>query len=324
MTHNYFARDVYRKLSPKLKRKIDRDSMLVFSEGPDVFYYQFLNPVKMTTLQNFGNLVHETHTKKFFYDYVNYMLKFRLEKKKEIVGSLYGYITHFVLDSTTHPLVYYKTGFYNNETKESVTYHKKHTEMELLIDLYMLEKREKKKPSKIRIDKMVFPKTSYSVQLKNLLNRVYQDVYGIENMGTVHLSSIKQMRFVYRHFCYDPHGMKLACYRQLAKVLPAKLKVIEYGSYANNLRSKISYINYEHDTWCHPLDKKETSTDSFFDLYNEAVTKAVTLITFLDRVLSGEVELKQLEKKLKDISYTTGKDCRNMAPMRYFEQEKKH
>lgn len=310
MTHNYFAKDVYRKLNPKLKRKINRDSMLVFSEGPDVFYYQFLNFFKISTIQDFGNLVHERHTKQFFYHYVDYMLKFRLEKKPEIVGSLYGYITHFVLDACTHPLIYYKVG----------NSYEKHAEMELLIDLYMLEKREKKKPVKIKIDKMIFPKTNYSIQLKNLLNRVYQDVYGVPDMGTMHLSSIKQMCFVYRHFCYDPHGVKIRCYNTLATVLPPKLKVIKFGSYANDLRSKVSYINYEHKTWCHPLDKKEISTDSFFDLYQEAIPRAISLITMLDRVLSGELELKQLEKKLEDISYLTGKDCRKRAKMRYFEE----
>lgn len=319
MTHNYFANDVYRKLDPKLKRKIDKGSMLVFAEGPDVFYYYLLNPFKVHTVQNFANFVHNSHTKKFFYHYVDCILKFRLEKKKEIVGSLYGYITHFVLDSITHPFVYYKTGFYDKENPEMVTYTKNHAEMELLIDLFMLEKREKKNPKKIKIAKMLFPKTEYSIQLKNLLNRVYQDVYGVSDMGRKHLSSIRQMRFIYRHFYYDPHGIKLSCYRILAKVLPRKLKMIEYISYANNLRSKVSYINYEHDTWCHPLDQNETSTASFFDLYQEAVTKAVSLITYLDRVLDGKVELKQLEKKLKDISYSTGKDCKNKSPMRYFE-----
>lgn len=314
--HAYFARDVYRTLEPKLKRKIDRNTMITFSQGPDVFYYQFFNPFQNAKVHAFGQLVHTTYSKKFFIQYIDHMKRYRLEKKPEVVASLYGYLTHYLLDYYTHPLIYYKTG--NTTIKQ---YRGKHQEMELLIDLYMLEKRERKKPAKIKLDRFLFPTREFSIPLKNLLNRVYQDVYQVPNMGNVYLSNLKQMRFIYRYFRYDPYHIKQPLYHILAIWFPTKWYRLDYTSYASELRTKIGYINYEHKPWCHPLDQTEIHTETFFDCYQRAQQEAVRIIQKMNLVLVGDIELKELEAILPDVSYLTGKDWHIGKEMQYFEKE---
>lgn len=319
--HAYFARDVYRTLEPKLKRKIDRDTMITFSQGPDVFYYQFLNPLRNATIHAFGRLVHTTYSKKFFIHYIDHMKRYRLEKKPEVVASLYGYLTHYLLDYYTHPLIYYKTGVYEYGNDATRQYIGKHQEMELLIDLYMLEKRERKKPAKIKLDHFLFPQMDFSIPLKNLLNRVYQDVYETSNMGSSYLSNLKQMRFIYRHFRYDPYHLKQPFYHAFATWFPTRLYRLQYTSYASELRTKIGYINYEHKPWCHPLDQTEICTDTFFDRYKKAQKEAVTLIQKMNLVLAGDMELRELEAIFPDVSYLTGKNWHIGTTMQYFEKE---
>lgn len=308
VTHTYFAKDVYQKLKPKIKRKIDLDTFLVFSKGSDVFNSQYLDFFHHQELSDFAFYVHDNKTKKFLMEYVSHILKYRLEKNEEVVASLYGMIAHHVLDSKTHPFIYYQTNIKPYE----------HKEMELLIDLYMLEKRERMKPCRVNLTKLVYPKMSYSVQLRNLLNRLYQDVYGVERMGNAYLSCLEQSHFMVRYFMLDRYGAKLKIYRIL-QTLPFVSKKIILNSYANDLRKKVIYFNFEHDRWCHPCNKTETSTASFFDLYHEALDRTIEILEQVHEVLVGKKELKELKQVLDNASCITGKDCDIKYPMKYFK-----
>lgn len=308
-THAYFAKDVYKKLPAKVKKKTDLDLMITFSQGPDAFY----NAVTLHGNKNnyhFGYMVHTTKTKKFLIEYTDHILKYRLEKNLDVVSSLYGMMLHNVLDKKTHPLIYYQT------SKDSL----KHREMELLIDLYMIEKRERKDPKSINLTNFIFPKMTDSKPLINLLDRVYEDVYNVPNMGKTYIKGLKGMRFSYTHLRYDPYGHKRNFYQVLTN-LPFVSPRINTYSYANNLRDKIWYINYEHEKWTHPCNKNEVSTKSFFDLYNEAIDIAVEMITKTHEVLSHELDLKELDSVIDNKSMLTGKDCNLSGRMRYFRDK---
>ena len=84
MTHAYFAEDVYRKLPPRVKQKIERDTMRVFAQGPDVFYAHFFS--KKTRL--FGREMHVHKTKRFFENYIEYMKRYRLFVKLKLKSTV--------------------------------------------------------------------------------------------------------------------------------------------------------------------------------------------------------------------------------------------
>lgn len=309
VTHAYFVKDVYKKLKPKVRRKIDLDTLILFSQGPDVFYHTPLI-YKKKKEKSFGYIVHSTKTAQFMIEYVDHILKYRLEKRKDIISSCYGMLSHNILDKKTHPLIFYQTN--KDRTK--------HREMELLIDLYMLERRERINPRKVKLSKLLFPKVETSVQLRILLDRVYEDVYGKPNMGKVYLASLKKQQRTFKWARNDSNGYKLKFYQALSK-LPFVSKRICYLSYANDLRKKVKYVNFEHEEWCHPCNKNELSTKSFFDLYQEAIEEAVKQIEFIHEVLTQEAELKDLRNVLDNKSMITGKDCNSKSKMRYFKNQ---
>jgi len=115
VTHAYFADDVYKKLPAKVKQKIDLSTMRVFSQGPDIFYHDCFHKDS----SQFAQLVHRKHAKKFFQNYIGGMKRYHLERKKEAISSFYGFLLHYILDTTTHPFIFYKTGCYHKEKKET-------------------------------------------------------------------------------------------------------------------------------------------------------------------------------------------------------------
>lgn len=309
MTHAYFAEDVYRKLPPRVKQKIERDTMRVFAQGPDVFYAHFFS--KKTRL--FGREMHVHKTKRFFENYIEYMKRYRLEKKRETISACYGFLLHYILDMRTHPLIFYKTGSASQDKNS-------HREMELLLDLYYMEKKEKKTPASIRQDRYLFQTCSFSASLEHLLDDVLMKTYQRENMGKVYMRSLRKMRFVHRFFSYDPHGVKLKLYRIGDRLRTNRGKKWQYISYANDLRSKAAYFNCEHNNWCYPVDATIRKTESFFELYEEAIEEAVMWISKFHEVFVGKENLKECMKEFPSNSYLTGVSEFKKAKMKCFEK----
>ena len=86
--------------------------------------------------------LHDTKTKNFFIQLIKEIKKQKLYRDSQIMGMLYGFITHYVLDSTMHPYIIYKTGIYNKDIPETRKYRSLHLDMELYLDGYMIFQRE--------------------------------------------------------------------------------------------------------------------------------------------------------------------------------------
>ena len=98
-THIFFSKEVMNKFNCS-------KSIKYFSLGPDVFY--FSNKTKYI-----GYIMHRKKTLLFFENYIKYIKNNNLENNKYVVGSLYGFLTHYILDSTIHPYIFYKGGLHN-------------------------------------------------------------------------------------------------------------------------------------------------------------------------------------------------------------------
>ena len=313
MTHAYFADDVYRKLPSRVKQKIERDTMRVFTQGPDMFYYHFFS----SKVRSFGKEMHSHKTKRFFETYIEYMKRYRLEKKKEAISAFYGFLLHYILDMKTHPLIFYQTG---SNTKNKVESKNSHREMELLLDLYYMEKKEKKNPAIIRHDRYLFPTRTFSSSLEHLLDDTIMKTYRKEDMGKCYLKSMRKMRFIHRFLSYDPHGRKLKFYRICDRLKLHRGKKWQYLSYANDLRRKATYFNCEHNRWCYPVDASIEKTESFFELYEEAIEEAVMWISKFHDVFVGKEDVKECMKDFPSNSYLTGVSEFKKTKMKYFKK----
>lgn len=311
MLHSYYAVDVYRKLPSKIKHKIDLDTLRVFSQGPDLFYYG----INFKNTRAFGIHMHQVKSRAFFEHYVDYMKRYRLEKKTEIISCFYGFLLHYFLDMKIHPLIYYKTGSGGLHPKLE---RNRYYEMSHLIDLYYMEKNEKIDPRRVKVHKKVIPVTQFSKSLENLLNDVMRKTYHKQGMGTIYLKKIKTTRRCYRIFRYDPYRMKKVCYRIIDRFRYEKISNL---SYAIDLRKKASYLNYEHKNWCNPWDGSKVSSASFFELYEEVIMDAIKIISVFHEAFVGKKEFKDCLKKIPDVSYLTGLDYMQQK-MKYYEHKR--
>ena len=138
-----------------------------------------------------------------------------IHSSKPDIAYLFGSITHYVLDYTCHPLIFYKTGIYDPYKK--IESHKKykgmHALMEKSIDAYYYEKIYKQKYKNANISKDIIKKPKLSIDLITLINMVYKKTYNIDSVGLYYKISIKRAKLIYKLFIQDKFGIKIKLYR---------------------------------------------------------------------------------------------------------------
>lgn len=322
ITHNIFAKDVYEKLNKKVADAIKETIPVyeMYSQSFDNFlYYISINPNRIKKLNKLRKRGHKTKVRKYFMNLINNIIKLNLENDSDALAYLYGSINHYVLDSTCHPLIFYKTGvFSKNNKKETKKYMGLHMNMETNLDAFYYINKFKKSFHRVNTAKEFIPKIKFSNNLKDLMNKTIEDTFNEKNAAKYYFKAYNNSRWLYPLFINDKHGIKIKLYKIIDKIFFFKNNKLEY--FSTYIRQpKLNYLNIEHKKWCFPSDKSITTTESFIDLYDKAIIKATYLIQMAHKVLNKEIDIKEFEDAIGNLSYVRGLDCDNSTYMKYFE-----
>lgn len=322
MTHTYFALDVYKELPTNIKKKIKNIEYLkLFAQGSDPFmFYNYFVGKKSKSIKNIQTKIHTTKTQDFFLNLITYVNDNNLSNKEEILSYLYGNICHYFLDLEIHPYIYYKTGIFNKNDKSTYKYNSLHQEMEYIIDIYFISKNESIPPNKFKVHRHIFTKVPFSNNLSKTINYVMSETYNIDNIVPTYIKSIKHMKNFFKYFNYDPKGIKKNIYSLVDHITSNNTIKLKELSFSNNYQEKLYYLNLEKNTWNHPCNKEETYNYSVIELYSLALSKAKKAIIEIDIMLETKIiNIKRLKKIFTNLSYVTGKDCKENLPLKYFE-----
>lgn len=321
LTHSYFAIDVYNKLDNVCKNKIKNlDYLKIFAQGPDLLYFFNSLTKGNMKIRKLGSYCHKHKTKDFFVNLVTNIKEDNLQNNSEVMSFLYGYISHFVLDSVVHPFVYYKTGIFDKCRKETYKYNGLHGEMEYYLDVYMIFQKEKMEAKYFKGHKYFKKITSFDSNLASTIDKVFFETYNEKDVSSYFLKGIKGLRIIYKYIKYDRFGIKKIFYRLLDFFSSSSSNRKEILSYAVRHDMKLHYLNLEKKTWNHPAYINETYDYSFIELYIIALNKAVKMIEEIVRWVDNKNNsVKELNVIFKNVSYLTGKDCEDTNKMQYFE-----
>lgn len=321
ITHSYFMKDVYDKLDDSIKNKIVLESAKTFAQGPDIFFFYNMGfGKKSNTFRNNANYMHEHNVNDYFINIVKYIFDNNLFDNDDVVSYLYGSICHYVLDSTMHPYVIYKTGIFDKNDKNTYKYNGLHPDMEYYLDAYMIFQNEKKEAKEYKMYNYILNNDIFDDTIVNMINTVIKDTYDIDNMGNIYNKCIKDMKIFYKLFNYDPYGIKKLGYSIIDFITPKRfIRKKEFSFYLTHNNKKY-YLNLEKATWNHPCDKYETYNYSFIELYVKAIDKACNIIKEMDKILNKKkIDIDKISELIGNLSYLTGKDCNSDSKMIYFE-----
>lgn len=316
-THNYFANEVFAKTTKKITDtfKDQKNIYELFAQGTDPFiFYQFFHPQKI----DYQHLCHTKDTDTFFLQFIKKSKEKNLVTNPSILAALYGHLTHYVLDSTLHPYIVYKTGFYNKKNPNTIKYNGLHNKMEIEIDAYLYEQKEQKPFKNFKIHKHLITKEKLDKNLVNLLNEIYNEIYSIHDGGDKYQKGCRIMYNSYKFLIEDKTGIKKQIYKLVDKVSPKKEGIFaNYSTHITKIDSSI--LNKEHKIWNNPCDKRISSNKSFFDLYNQALEECILLFDATDKFIHNQISEKEYKNILKAKSYLSGLSWKDTKEIQYLE-----
>lgn len=319
-THHFFSKEILNHLTKKELSKIDKELIIyhTFAQSHDYLFYYTFDFKNAKKIQNLGHIAHHKNTQEYIINIIKKIKKHHLENNQQAVAYLYGVITHYVLDTTCHPFIFYKTGVYRKNDKMTHKYHGEHNHIEKDIDAIIYQKYTNQKYNKCNLNKDIIKKPLFNQTLINLINQVYQETYNIKNIGNYYIKSIKHTKIINSLIINDYFGIKRAIYTLIDTITNHKTGYIEAYS-THILNPNLGFLNNEHKTWNHPSNPSLTYTYSFEDLYNISIKKTLTIIKEINKVLYENKPIKDIIEYIPNIDYSTGMLIEESRKMNYFE-----
>lgn len=315
ITHHIFSDNVLNKL--KNKNSVDINIYHTFAQSHDyLYYYTFASAKNRKNIAKLAKYGHHKNTKDYLLNIIKNIKDNNLEYNKQALGYLYGSITHYVLDSTVHPYIFYKTGIYRKNDKESIKYNGGHTDIEKSLDSIFYEKYYNKIYKYCNISKEIIGKPKFSNDLCDLINKTYYDTYKFNNVSYYFNKGVKHAKIISRLFFYDPLGIKYTLYKLIAVISRNKISLKSYSTFK---KANINYLNNEHKIWLHPSIKSLSYDYSINDLINISQKKCIRIINAVNKVLYENKNIEYLDRYILDIDYSTGLDLKENKKMIYFE-----
>lgn len=318
ITHAYFAQDVFEILPTSIKSKVSLNRIRMFGQSTDPFmFYNIMNLKKGKKVRAFQKIFHTTKSRAYFVNLINYIKDNNFYQDIDVSSFLFGFICHYVLDSTIHPFVIYKTGYFDKKKKETYPYNNIHSFMETFIDNDMVRRREKVNPYYFRFDEFCFDLKPFSSNLNKVINFSFDTTFGLKNASLIYYTSLKQMKVFLNLFRRDPHGIKKNIYKTIDTFTSKRMFRLEAISYHYPLNDKHNFLNSNHSLWHNPVKYDLVSRESFIELYLKSIQISKNIIVEVDKYIRGEKVI--LEDIFHNLNYLTGLDCDINKDMRYFE-----
>ena len=120
ITHTYFTKDVFDVLPEEIQNKLDIDRFKMFGQSTDsLMFYNLFSIFPGKKIRMLHHYFHDNNTRDFFVNLIRYIKVNNLDDDKDVCSFLSGFICHYVLDSTVHPYVIYKTGKFDKHDKNT-------------------------------------------------------------------------------------------------------------------------------------------------------------------------------------------------------------
>ncbi len=276
--------------------KTQQDLFYLASQGPDpFFYYGYTTPFKsnIKDVREFGTFLHEIDPYTYFSFLIEYANKKENEKDKDtLIPFIKGLLSHYILDRTCHPYIFYKTGFPLGKTIYSFY----HSNFETTVDV-LLEKEFKDHPSYKKIlkchrkdlkivSKMMF-ELSKHFNKKSLNEKSY-------------FSSVKTMLTVSRLINSKFFGFRK---KLINKFLPTNtINAMSHPKY-KDIDLSIDYLNSNKKERKDVVTNASRGSDTLYQLMDKARDDLLHGLNLFDRAFKEGIDENEFQDLFKGINH---------------------
>lgn len=275
LTHDFFGRDAEELVSAQVNliSKDAHDAFMLGCQGPDPLFYLVVDPHIRTSCR-VGDLMHAESPAKLLlalHDALSMCTRSELPVARAYAA---GFVCHYLLDSAAHPLVFAQEravcaagvdGL--DESDHSIV----HAEIERDLDEMVLYTKLHETIATYRPYVNVLRASDATLSIIDKLY-FYMSLwtYSRTLQMDTYTHAVRSFRLVQRAF-WSPTG-------KLTNAIAVPDRLVRHTRYSlakamsHRVRAQESspFANHEHRPWVHP-GTGETSTESFWDLYEEAL-----------------------------------------------------
>lgn len=291
ITHDAFGMDVYEKRCGWIGGSRDEaEAFLLGNQGPDPLFYSVGDP-RLLRVHKLGGVMHHEQPAEVLVAFKRAVAA--LPDEQKAVGRAYalGFLCHYALDSTVHPLVYAQQFAICDAGEPGLTRESAsdvHAAIESELDELVLTIKRGCTVAAFNPARCILRASDGVLDVISALYvQVAQQVYGLAIPKATFRSSVKLFRAVQDKLFYSPTGRKRAFIDRLERLVRPH-SFLAAMSHRDHELTKSVFDNDERLPWVNPYTE-EVSTESFWDLYDRARAKA------LDAMLSFDAPSFDLE-----------------------------
>ncbi len=277
LTHDFFGRDAVDTVSAQvnLMSKDAHDAFLLGNQGPDPLFYLVIDP-RISKQSRVGDLMHHARPAKLLLSLRDALSM--LTRSERPVGDAYaaGFLCHYLLDSTMHPLVFAKqyeicdAGVEGLDRSDGSIVH---AEIERELDEMVLFEKRHETIATYRPYRQVLKATDATLAIIDKLY-FYMNLWTYSRTLELdtYTHAVKSFRTLQRAF-WSPTGKLSQTLGFVDRsVRHTRYSLVKAMSHRNRASADSAFANQEHASWVNPFTNAE-STESFWDLYEEALSQ---------------------------------------------------
>ena len=286
--HHYFGQEVFSGLPAEIQKDLTESVYTFGLYGPDPWFtYQIWKPRR----EGRGRRMHTTKTGAFLMSLARHAREGT--SGREMFSYLAGFLCHYALDSVTHPYIIW-------QTTETWPTKRAHRDLEHALDIRLLQ-REGFQGGKHDLTDHHFPPLRLPEKMRTDLDKAYREVYGWKNCWAALNRCYRLYRLLFRIM-----EMPRSPLTMLVDLFPTPgMKSLPHAKCAFLNRD---VENLSHQPWHEPFAREMTFTESFPELYAQAVSEAVRMITACHAWMRREISGEELARCLGNRSYLSGLD----------------
>ena len=255
-------------------------------------------------LNQLGERMHSEGISGFFAECINRIRKTAIhEGRNELTAFVAGVLCHYALDTCTHPYIYYKTGFFNDDGHlkgESVI---RHHFLETTIDVILANDLEDSSPYSLNTVEKFSVRSKTRILIGQFLSDTIASSYDVFIYPEDYAKAMKDMAFVYR-ILRDKSGVKRVIAGALGKFFRGIGEAAALMHYEPV--KQLDYLNKKNNIWHYPWDDTIDINLSFMDLYNKAVDDSRIYITAFLKALYKQIDDKIALSIIGNKNFSTG------------------
>ncbi|MCL2889476.1 MAG: zinc dependent phospholipase C family protein [Eggerthellaceae bacterium] len=284
ITHDFFGQDVYKTLHDLIGDTRDEyHAFLLGCQGPDAFFYSMLVP-RLRPYSELGLFMHASKPIELLYTMKQSLSV--LDPQEAPIGRAYvfGFLCHYLLDSTMHPFVYWQerrlcdAGVEGLDRKNKMEVHAviecELDEIVLFVKKHQTVAQFSPKTEILRGSDFVLAAISKMHAYMALV------VYGITVPHMMFASSIRSFRRIQAVF-HSRTGFKREAIGRIEELFRPYSFVRSMSPRPVEATTN-GFDNHEHAPWTCPFTGK-TSNTGFWDLYWLALGKVNVALKEIDR-----------------------------------------